>query len=231
MLCGTVFADKQSSLVFSAACGGSGTASDGAVWTVTSDGTESNFDNNKGIHYGTGSAVVEYIKLSTSDIAGTITKVVVNASTASGVSATVDVTVGGNAFGGNAKSLSTTATDYTFEGSASGVINVNVKKPSSAAKALYVKSIVVTYAEATPEPQPYTYDFNTSIATSNHGFILGSNWGHVVGTDNYDNYGPYYMNYSYTSDGGYNNTGSLCKRWIFSCCRSIWKSYSRSSSF
>ena len=209
MLCGTVFADKQSSLVFSAACGGSGTASDGAVWTVTSDGTESNFDNNKGIHYGTGSAVVEYIKLSTSDIAGTITKVVVNASTASGVSATVDVTVGGNAFGGNAKSLSTTATDYTFEGSASGEINVNVKKPSSAAKALYVKSIVVTYAEATPEPQPYTYDFNTSIATSNHGFILGSNWGHVVGSGNYDGYGPYYMSYSYTADGGFNGTGSL----------------------
>lgn len=209
MLCGTVFADKQSSLVFSAACGGSGTASDGAVWTVTSDGTESNFDKNKGIHYGTGSAVVEYIKLSTSDIAGTITKVVVNASTASGVSATVDVTVGGNAFGGNAKSLSTTATDYTFEGSASGEINVNVKKPSSAAKALYVKSIVVTYAEATPEPQPYTYDFNTSIATSNHGFILGSNWGHVVGSGDYDGYGPYYMSYSYTADDGFNGTGSL----------------------
>ena len=56
----------------------------------------------------------------------------------------------------------------------------------------------------------YIVDFNTPITTSSHDFILGSNWGHVVGTDNYDNYGPYYMNYSYTSDGGYNNTGSLC---------------------
>ena len=55
----------------------------------------------------------------------------------------------------------------------------------------------------------YTVDFNTAISTSTHDFILGSNWGHVVGTDNYDGYGPYYMSYSYTADGGFNGTGSL----------------------
>ena len=136
---------KTSSLVFTAACGGSGTADDGTVWTVTSDGTESNFDSTKGIHYGTGSAEVKYITLTTSDITGTISKVVVNASTASGVSATVGVTVGGNAFGGDPKSLTTSAANYSFEGSASGEIVVTVTKPSKAAKALYVKSIEVTY--------------------------------------------------------------------------------------
>lgn len=136
---------ETSTLTFTAACGGSGTADDGTSWTVTSDGSESSFDNTKGIHYGTSSAKVQYIKLSTSSISGTITKVVVNASTASGVSATASVTVGGTAFGGDAQSLSTTATDYTFEGSASGEIIVSVSKPSSEKKALYVKSIAVTY--------------------------------------------------------------------------------------
>lgn len=134
-----------STLTFTAACGGSGTADDGVEWTVTSDGSESSFDSTKGIHYGTGSAEVQYIRLTTSDIPGTISKVVVNASTASGVSATVGVTVGGNAFGGNPKTLTTSATNYTFEGSASGEIVVNVSKPEKAAKALYVKSITVTY--------------------------------------------------------------------------------------
>ena len=136
---------STSTLTFTAACGGSGTADDGVSWTVTSDGSESSFDSTKGIHYGTGSAAVQYIKLSTSEILGTITKVVVNASTASGVSATVDVTVGGAAFGGAAQSLTASAANYTFIGSASGEIVVTVTKPSSATKALYVKSIAVTY--------------------------------------------------------------------------------------
>lgn len=136
---------KTSTLIFTAKCNGSGTADDDVSWTVTSDGTESNFDNTKGIHYGTGSAQVGYIQLSTSGISGTITKVVVNASTANGVTAGVSVTVGGAAFGGDAQSLTSNAADYTFNGSASGAIVVNVAKPEKATKALYVKSITVTY--------------------------------------------------------------------------------------
>lgn len=160
-----------STLSFSAKCGGSGTADDGVKWTVTSDGAESNFEQDKGIHYGTSSAQVTYIKLSTSGISGTISKVVVNASTASGVTATVGVTVGGSAFGGEAKSLSQNATDYTFEGSASGEIVVTVTKPSKAKKALYVKSIVVTYgdgststlAKPTFDPEEGEVAYNTTI--------------------------------------------------------------------
>jgi hypothetical protein len=52
---GNVWADT-STLTFSAKCNGSGTADDNVSWTVTSDGTESDFDSTKGIHYGTGSA-------------------------------------------------------------------------------------------------------------------------------------------------------------------------------
>ena len=149
-------ATATSTLTFSAKCNGSGTADDDVAWTVTSDGTESTYDGTKGIHYGTSSAQVQYIRLSTSGISGTISQVVVNASVGSGVSATVAVKVGSTDFtcGGNTTtSLSTSATNYTFTGSASGDILVEITKPSKAAKALYCKSVAVTYdAGGTPDP-------------------------------------------------------------------------------
>lgn len=134
---------SQSSLAFTAKCGGVGTADDGASWVVSSDAEESNFDSTKGVHFGTGKLAVSYLELSTSDIEGTITKIVVNASGASGTSASLGVTVGGVDFG-STQSLTSTATEYTFEGSASGEIKVRLSQ-ASATKALYVKSIVVTY--------------------------------------------------------------------------------------
>ena len=161
-LCIGAYADT-STLTFTEASGGSGTADDGAVWTVTSDGSESTFENSRGIHYGTGSAQVTYIKLTTSDIQGTISKIVVNASTASGVTAAVNVTVDGSAFGGNAQSLTTSATNYTFEGSASGEIVVTVQKPSKATKALYVKSITVTYSIGTGTKDPHNSFENATV--------------------------------------------------------------------
>ena len=142
--------DPVSTLTFTAKCNGSGTADDGAVWTVTSDGSESNYDGTKGIHYGTSSAQVEYIQLSTSDISGNITQVVVNASTASGVTASVSVSVDGSAFtttsDATSANLSTSATNYTFTGSGSGEIIVRIAKPTKANNALYCKSIAVTYS-------------------------------------------------------------------------------------
>ena len=137
-----------STLEFTAACGGSGTSDGGQAWVITSDGTESTYDATKGIHYGTSGAAVQYINLTSSDfISGTITKVVVNASTASGVSATVAVNIGGNAFGGEPQSLTTSAAAYTFDGEVSAdEIEVIVTKPSSATKAIYCKSVAVTYS-------------------------------------------------------------------------------------
>jgi len=154
----------ESTLTFTAACNGSGTANDGAVWTVTSDGSESTFDSTKGIHYGTGKANVQYISLSTSDISGTISKIVVNASVASGVSAVLNVTVGGSAFGTQGQVATTNASDYTFEGSGEGEIIVTLTKPSSASKALYVKSVVVTYNTG-GNPTCATPSFNPAAGT------------------------------------------------------------------
>ena len=137
---------STSTLNFTSMCYGSGTADDGVAWTVTSDGQESTFSSVYGIHYGTNSKAVQYIKLSTSSIPGTITSIKVNASTASNATASVSVTVGGEPFGGDPRALSKTATDYTFTGSGAGEILVTVSKPESAYKALYVKSIAVTYS-------------------------------------------------------------------------------------
>ena len=163
-----------STLNFTAKCNGSGTADDGASWTVTSDGTESNFDSTSGIHYGTNNASVTYVQLSTSSISGTISQVVVNARDAQ-ATATVSVTVGGNAF---TCSGSTTATnssaDYTFTGSGSGAVVVRVDRGSSMKKAIYVKSVVVTYTSggiptcATPTFSPGTgvYSSTQSVTLS-----------------------------------------------------------------
>ncbi|MDD6774877.1 MAG: hypothetical protein PUD98_04630 [Bacteroidales bacterium] len=56
LLCGEnkAWGQAKSTLTFTKACGGSGTADDGVVWTVKSDAAESQYDNSRGIHYGTG---------------------------------------------------------------------------------------------------------------------------------------------------------------------------------
>ena len=61
-------------------------------------------------------------------------------------------------------------------------------------------------AEKLPD---YIVDFNTAIATSSHDFKVAKGWGHIVGTNNYDGYGPYYMSYSYKQTDGVGGTGTL----------------------
>ena len=138
-----VHAASPATLTFTAHCGGSGTDSDGNIWTVTSDAAESTYDSTKGIHYGTGSKAVSYLNLTTSGITGTVTQIVINASGASGTSAKLDVSVGGSAFDSQ-KSLTSSAASYTLTGSASGTVLIEITQ-TSATKALYCKSISVTY--------------------------------------------------------------------------------------
>ncbi len=155
-------AASPATLTFSAACGGSGTDSDGNTWTVTSDAAESSYDSTKGIHYGTGKLAVSYLNLSTSGISGTITNISVNASGASKTSAKLDVTVGGAAFGSQ-QSITSSAAEYNFTGSASGEIVVALTQ-SSATKALYCKSITVVYSSGGGGEE---VDSLTSITVSN----------------------------------------------------------------
>lgn len=155
-----VAASPKSSLIFTAKCNGSGTADDGAKWIVTSDGTESTYDGTKGIHYGTSSAAVGWVQLSTSDIHGTIKKVVVNASGASGTSAAISVKVGTTDFIINNQTSSpiiSTAADFEFTGSANGKIVVYISQ-TSAKKAIYCKSIVVSYESNGKQEADLAYD-------------------------------------------------------------------------
>ena len=69
---------------------------------------------------------------------------------------------------------------------------------------------VLGYSTAGAETvSPYTVDFNTAITTNIHDFQVASHWGHIVHSNNYDGYGPYYMSYSYGSDTGIDGTGAL----------------------
>ena len=159
---------QTATLSFTKACGGSGTDNKGGAWTVTSDAKESTFDA-KGIHYGTKNAEVSYLKASTSAYSSKIiTKIVVNASAANSGSPKVSCTVGGEDFG-TQKSLATDNAAYTFEGSASGDIVVSITKTKST-KALYLKSVEVTYGEdgktttSISFPQSsYTFDLGSGL--------------------------------------------------------------------
>lgn len=141
---------ETATLKFTKACRGSGTDSQNNTWTITSDSKESVFDKEKGIHYGTSSAAVSFIKATTSSFVGTmISKIVVNASAADAGSPKVSCKVGGEAFGGE-KSLGTANAAYTFTGMAKGDIEVVVSKKSTK-KALYLLSVEVTYVKSSKE--------------------------------------------------------------------------------
>lgn len=103
------------------------------------------WDDTKGLKFGTNSSYPKAATLSTSEIDGTITSIVVNTSGNSSTTAKLDVMVGGKAFG-KQQSLSSTATDFSFNGSASGQIEL---KYSNSNRPIYIKSIAVTY-ESTP---------------------------------------------------------------------------------
>lgn len=153
VLCGGASYGETATLRFTKACRGSGTDSQNNTWTITSDSKESVFDKEKGIHYGTSSATVSFIKATTSSFVGTmITKIVVNASAAGAAGAgspKVSCKVGGEAFGGE-QSLGPANAAYTFTGMAKGDIEVVVSKKSTK-KALYLLSVEVTYVKSSKE--------------------------------------------------------------------------------
>ena len=109
-------------------------------WTLAGNGSYWGYDGTKGQQFGSGNAPYKSLTLSTSGIEGTITKIVINTSGGSKVNATLTVSVGGVTFG-TKKTLTATATNYTFEGSASGEIKFSYTQTSS--KALYIKSISI----------------------------------------------------------------------------------------
>lgn len=177
LIAGAMFAlDSVSTLTFIAKCGGTGTADDEVVWTITSDAAESNFDNTKGVHYGTGNAAVSYVNLATDQYVGKIKKVVVNASGANGTTAKICVKVGETAFQCNSNdtvSLTQTATNYTFVGEAEGAILISLHHASATKKAIYCKSVAVTFEkdETAPVLKADPLNFGT-IKTENEFAVI-----------------------------------------------------------
>lgn len=102
--------------------------------------------------------------LTTSDIVGTITKVVVNASTTTKNTVTLSVSVGGEQYG-TEQITSTTSRGYTFSGKSTGKVAISMK--SNGTKAMYIKSIEITYTSgeeesvATPTITPASQEFDT----------------------------------------------------------------------
>lgn len=145
---GASYGQTTATLKFTKACGGKGTDDKGGAWVISSDAGEvtASFDASKGIHYGTNNKQVSFIKATTSFFKDKkVSKIVVNASAANNGSPKVTCSVGGSNFGLE-QALSTSNAAYTFEGNASGDIEVAITK-NKTNKALYLLSIEVTYSE------------------------------------------------------------------------------------
>ncbi len=143
----------------------------GIDWTLAGNGGYWGYDGTKGQQFGSGSSPYKSLTLSTSGIPGTITSITVNASTASSATATLNVTVGGTSYISHA--LTTSATNYTGSGSSSGEVVIAITQTT--AKALYIKSISVTYEEGgvTPaEPNLYRKVTGTSDLVVGKSYIF-----------------------------------------------------------
>lgn len=157
------YAQETATLTFTKACNGKGIDNKKGEWTITSDAEESNFDNSKGIHYGTSKATVSYLKATSSSYSDKkITKIVVNSSANTSGSPKISCTVGGKAFG-ETHNLTATNAAYSFSGEATGEIVVNISK-NKTKKALYLLSIAVTFEDAasTPTTTTTTTTFGTN---------------------------------------------------------------------
>ena len=125
------------------------TGSQHETWSVSVNGGATNQNVTNGYaQVGTSSSPSTSITFSTSGISGTITSIVVNCAAYQG-KASISATVGGSAFGTQNQSIpswsSSTGGDKTFSGSASGAIVITMTN-GSGGRAMYIKSITVTYS-------------------------------------------------------------------------------------
>ena len=115
---------------------------DSKAWTMSgTGGSYFGYDSDKGQQFGSGAKPYTALALSSSAFSGTIESVTVYTSGAKDIDATVQVSVGGTAYG-DAQSLTASNTGYTFDlGGKKGTISIAYSNSSS--KAIYIKEIVV----------------------------------------------------------------------------------------
>lgn len=126
----------------------------GIEWTATTDAGYFGFDTTdakKGQQFGSKKKPATTLTLSTAAFKDKITSITVETAGGSGIQATLDVTVGGKAFG-KQYTLTKTKTEAEFKGEETGEIVLSYK--NSAQAALYISAITVkTLGEGeTPEP-------------------------------------------------------------------------------
>lgn len=148
----------------------------GAKWTLAMTCSDAEgffgYDAAKGQQFGSGKKPATALTLTTSDIKGTITSVRINTCGASDIAGTVGVTVGETALKSGDKttaSLTSSATDYEFTGSASGDITISYAQTSS--KAIYIKSIEVEFTTVT---EPAEFQDFAAIVNNQTGTLLTS---------------------------------------------------------
>lgn len=114
-------------------------------WEITATGAGYwGYHVTKGQQIGSANKPAKTITLSTSDIKGSVSKIIVNTSGAKGIDATLSVTVGNTTFG-TAYKLTESPSSASFTDNASGKITLLFQQQSS--KAIYIKSIQIVYTE------------------------------------------------------------------------------------
>lgn len=116
------------------------------AWTLAGDGGYWGYDSNngKGQQFGSGSKPYKNMTLSTTDYSGGVEKIVLKTSGASSVNAKLKVTVNGVQYGSEV-SLTSTATEYTFEAPDSGMQagEIIFTYTQTSSKALYINTIAI----------------------------------------------------------------------------------------
>ena len=146
------------------------TGSANETWAVTIDGGALNQNvTNEFAQIGTKNSPSTSITFSTSGISETITKIEVECASYNGLG-TISATVGSEAFGTQGQSIPTWSSNsggtVTFYGSASGEIVITMTN-GTGGRAMYIKSITVTYSNSGETPTPsITIDPATVNATA-----------------------------------------------------------------
>ena len=114
-------------------------------WTLAGNGGNYwGYDATKGQQFGSSGAPYKNFTLTSAEFTN-VSTIVINTSGATSISGSFTVTVGGTQVGSKT-TLTKTATEYTFDGAGnSGAIEFSYTQTSS--KAIYIKSIAVTYTE------------------------------------------------------------------------------------
>lgn len=152
-------------------------------WTATAqNGDYWGYEAVRGQQFGKSKDGCTSLTLTTSGISGTISSITVNTSGGSGIVAEFKVKVGDTYFTNGESDyvdITTTATNYTFVGSAAG--QISLEWTATTTKALYIKSIEIQYASApatvaaptfTPAAGNYFAAQNVTLASATEGATI-----------------------------------------------------------